>query len=166
MVELVACPGCGARFNARTGPTHAYVGASAECWAAFGELGQRELGLGISGPPRLSVHAYMVQHPGQPGRREAQSVGVHLMVLAAVLEDGLTPATAVAAMPVWLAGHPAFPWLEPPAHPASITIRDLPESADRPTHEAAVRAWARAIWLDWAVHQPTIRRWLSRGRPG
>ena len=99
---LVPCPDCGARFPALDGPTHAYLGGSPACWAAFGELGARELTLGIPGPARLSVHAYAVQHPGSPGRRQAQSVDVHLMVLGAVLERGLRTADAVAAMPAWL----------------------------------------------------------------
>jgi hypothetical protein len=165
-VNLVACPDCGAPFPALDGPTHAYVGASAECWAAFNELSVRELELGIAGPARLSPHVYMVQHPGTEGRREAQSVGVHLMVLGAVLERGQSTAAAVAAMSGWLRGHPEVPWLKPPSPSAARTIRDLPAQADRATHEAAVRAWAEAVWASRSTQHATIRRWLDRGAPG
>ena len=165
-MSLVACPDCGARFPALDGPTHAYVGASAECWAAFGELSMSELELGIAGPARLSPHVYMVQHPGAEGRREAQSVGVHLMVLGSVLERGLATPAAVAAINGWLRGHPDVPWLEPPSPPATRTIQDLPAQADRATHEAAVRAWAEAVWASWSAKHATIRRWLDRGAPG
>lgn len=157
------CPDCGAGFPAIDGPTHAYVGGSAGCWAAFGELGVRELELGILGPHRLSVHAYMAQHPGQQGRRQAQSVGVHLMVLAAVLERGLSVADAVAAMPGWLRGEPIWAWLEPPTGPYDATIKDVALAAGRPELEAAVHRWAEAVWAGWSDHQATVRRWLDQG---
>jgi hypothetical protein len=160
------CPDCGGRFSDVDGPTHAYVGGSAGCWAAFGELAARELQLGILGPDRLSVHAYMVQHPGEPGRRQAQSVGLHLMVLGAVLERGVSVADAVAAMPAWLGGRPQVPWLGPPSEPYGATIETLPLTADRPTLESAVRLWAEAVWAGWPAHHGTIRHWLDRGAIG
>lgn len=162
---LAACPDCGARFAPLDGPTHAYVGGSPGCWAAFGELSLRELELGIAGPERLSVHAYMVQHPGVPGRRQAQSVGVHLMVLGLVLERGASAAEAVGAMAGWLRERPDVRRLEPPATPAALTIADLPTGATRAAHEAAVGAWAAAVWAAWSAHQATVRRWLDQGRP-
>ena len=160
------CPDCRARFPASDGPTHAYVGGSAGCWAAFGALGARELQLGISGPHRLSVHAYMAQHPGHEGRRQAQSVGVHLMVLAAVLERGFPVADAVAAMPGWLTGKPAWPWLEPPAGPYAATIQAVSLAGDRPELESQVRRWAESVWAGWSERQPTVRRWLDHGAVG
>ncbi len=162
---LVACPDCGARFARLDGPTHAYVGGSPGCWAAFGELSLRELELGIAGPDRLSVHAYMVQHPGVPGRRQAQSVGVHLMVLGLLLERGASAAEAVGAMAGWLDDRPDVRWLEPPGTPASLTIADLPTGAGRAAHEAAVRAWAEAVWAARSVDHGTVRRWLDQGHP-
>ena len=162
---LVACPDCGARFAPLEGPTHAYVGGSPACWAAFGELGQRELTLGIAGPDRLSVHAYMVQHPGDPGRRQAQSVGVHLMVLGLVLERGASVAEAVGAMAGWLRDRPDVRWLEPPGTPAALTIADLSGGADRAAHDAAVRAWAEAVWTACSADHATVRRWLDQGFP-
>ena len=142
------------------------MGGSAGCWAAFGELGARELQLGVLGPDRLSVHAYMVQHPGEPGRRQAQSVGVHLMVLGAVLEGGLPVAAAVAAMPAWLAGRPDVPWLLPPSEPYAATIETLPLTPDRSALEAAVQRWSEAVWAGWSAHHALVRRWLDRGRIG
>jgi len=163
---LVPCPDCGARFLGRDGPTHAYVGGSAGCWAAFGELGARELELGISGPHRLSVHAYMAQHPGHPGRRQAQSVDVHLMVLGVVLERDWSVADAVTAMAGWLRGRPTWPWLEPPSGPYRATIQDVQLGADRPELESDVRHWAEAVWAGWSEQQAMVRQWLDRGAPG
>ena len=163
--QLVACPDCGARFPAVDGPTHAYIGGSPGCWAAFGDLALHELELGIAGPERLSIHAYMVQHPGNRGRRQAQSVGVHLMVLGLVLERGASAAEAVGSMAGWLRGRPEVRWLDPPERAAPITIGDLPATPDRGGHEAAVRAWAGAVWAAWSAHHPTVRRWLDQGGP-
>ena len=166
MIRLIApCPDCGARLPEIDGPVHPYLGGSAACWAAFGELGARELALGIPGPGRLSVHAYAVQHPGLEARRQSQSVGVHLMVLGVVLERGLPTEEAVALMPAWLAGKPAFPWLAPPSSRATLTLLDLPAVDDRAAHEAAVRGWADAVWADWSAHRATVREWLDTGHP-
>lgn len=162
----VRCPDCGGRFPELDGPTHAYVGGSAGCWAAFGALGGRELQLGILGPDRLSVHAYMVQHPGEPGRRQAQSVGIHLMVLGAVLECRMSVAAAVAAMPAWLGRRQDVPWLAPPGQPYAATIETLPLTADRTALEAAVSRWSEAVWSGWSEHHATVRRWLDRGAIG
>jgi hypothetical protein len=108
----------------------------------------------------------MAQHPGEPGRRQAQSVGVHLMMLGAVLEGGMPVAAAVAAMPAWLGGRPDVPWLAPPSDPYAATIETLPLRADRPSLESAVRRWAEAVWAGWSAHHETVRDWLDRGRIG
>ena len=160
---LVPCPDCGASFPDSDGPTHPYLGASPGCWSAFNDLGVRELSLGIAGPARLSVHAYTVQHPGVEGRREAQSVDVHLMVLCAVLERGVRTSTAVGAMQGWLRGGAVYPWLPPPARPGTRTIQSIPVDSDRTSHEIAIHAWAEAVWSAWSAHHRTVRRWLDAG---
>ncbi len=160
---LVACPDCHALFPDSDGPTHPYLGGSPGCWAAFNDLGMRELALGIAGPDRLSVHAYTVQHPGTEGRREAQSVDVHLLVLCAVLEHGVSTARAVGAMQGWLAGNAAYPWLTPPTDPGARTIQSIPLDVDPADHAMAVHAWAQAVWHAWSAHHHTIRQWLAAG---
>lgn len=87
-----ACPGCGALLPAEAGPTHAYMRSSPACWARFGEILARE----FSDPAyfalhQLTVDAYAVQHPGGADRRAIQSVGLHLMTLCMVLEEGADP---------------------------------------------------------------------------
>ena len=159
------CPDCGALFPDVDGPVHAYVGGSPGCWAAFGRLGARELALGIPGPERLSVHAYMVQHPGREGRREAQSVDVHLMVLAAVIELGWPVTRAVGQMDRWLRDLSPMPWLPPPRDPRARTILSLDPDADAAAHEAEVLAWARDVWAAWAPQHARIVGWLESGRP-
>lgn len=42
MNQIETCPGCGLRLKRVEGPTDPYSGASASCWAAFGEVLSRE----------------------------------------------------------------------------------------------------------------------------
>jgi hypothetical protein len=83
------CPGCGALLPVEDGPTHPYMSSSPAGWARYGEVLAREFG-----DPRyfawhqLTVDAYAAQHPGVAERRAIQSVGLHLMTLCMVIEDG------------------------------------------------------------------------------
>ncbi len=74
--SLVACVGCAALVPAEgIAPDHGYIGASPGCWSTFAGLRGRE-----ASDPAYASHgrsitdAYMVQHPGVPGRRSSQSV--------------------------------------------------------------------------------------------
>ena len=134
MPSLERCIGCGALVPAIDGPTHPYIGASPGCWQVYGEVLAREYGE-YAYPPvhRLTVDAYAVQHPGNPGRRSSQSVAVHLMSLCLVLERGVEPAAATQAIRRHLSGRREFPWLSPPSTPGNITVldvRDAPHLAD------------------------------------
>lgn len=162
-VPTQPCPECGAPFPEGASATHPYLGGSAGCWTAFAELGAHELDLGIPGPARLSVHVYTVQHPGLEGRRQAQSVGIHLMALGAIIERGLSVEAAVAAIPGWLRSQATFPWLIPPERPIGlITVQSLGGASTVAEHQAGVRAWADDIWHAWRTHHPVVRRWLDR----
>ena len=114
--DLTNCPGCGAVFPQRDGPTHPYMASSPACWAAFGEVLARQYSDPALLPVhRLSVDAYAVQHPGEPSRQSIQSVGVHLIRLCLFLEHGLTPEQANDAMLTAGKVKHSFTWLEPPA---------------------------------------------------
>ena len=77
-----ACPGCGALFEERAGPTHRYMESSPACWAAYGEVLAREYSdQAFYAVHRMSVDTYAVQHPGQPSPQTIQSVAVHLIRL-------------------------------------------------------------------------------------
>ena len=103
--------------------------------------------------------------PAETSRRALLLLAGRL-VLGAVLERRQPTAVAVAAMNGWLRGGSAVPWLNPPGRQGTRTIRDVPLDADRPAHEAAVRAWAESVWASWSAEHATIRRWLDRGAPG
>jgi hypothetical protein len=113
--EHSSCPGCGLRLPASDGPVHPYIGASAACWELYGQLLARELADPVdSAVHQLTVDAYAAQHPGRPERRSIQSVGLHLMALCLLLEQGVAPVHLPKLRARMLARRPAFRWLEPP----------------------------------------------------
>jgi hypothetical protein len=145
----VACPGCGLRTEVAEGPTHAYIGASAGCWARYGEL----LAHGIGG--QLAVDTYAVQHPGVEQRRAGQSVAVHLMSICAALERGSPAHRAVPLIRRALASRPAWPWLPLETPVGSVTVVDVLDGS------SSVDDWARDVWGAWQVHHQTVRAWLD-----
>ena len=92
------------------GPTHRYIGASAGCWALYGEVLAREYGDYALYVPvhRLTVDAYAAQHPGEASRRAVQSVAVHLIRLHFRLERDL-PHTQANALMLRVSAKASFP---------------------------------------------------------
>jgi hypothetical protein len=158
------CPGCGVELPVHDGPVHRYMESSPACWAAYGELLAREYGdPAYMAVHRLSVDAYAVQHPGRPSPQSIRSVGVHLLALHAVLEEGSTPAEATRLMQRSL-GKLRFEWLEPPADLGSVRVTDVLEAADAGAHVRTVDAWARTAWQAWSAHHPRVRSWAQQAR--
>lgn len=156
------CPGCGARLLPRhDGPTHPYIGASRACRAAFDELLAKEFGeLGYGRLHRHSVDAYAVQHPGVDGRRERQSVAVHLIGLCHWLEHDM-PAHTLTPITQRLASEKRpWPWLKPPTS-YRLTVHDVLEATDADAHARMVRAWAESVWDAWSPHHDIVRGWAS-----
>ena len=158
-----ACPGCGARYAPDpTGTTHAYIGASPACWAAFGELLAREFQDPAYGRlHRHTVDVYTVQHPGEDDWRQRQSVAIHLVGLCHWLEHGLDAERVIAATQAMLKrDRPDWPWLEPPSE-YEITVRDVLSAASGEEHERLVRSWAEWTWKAWSTHHAVVRRWAG-----
>src|SRR4051794_24590014 len=86
------CPGCAVELDQLEGPTDPYGAASPACWAVFGIVMAREFsGEAHFASHRLSVDAYMAQHPSQSSRAAVQSVWLHLVGLHLVLERQSAP---------------------------------------------------------------------------
>lgn len=158
-----ACPGCGAFFPVLSaGAMHPYIGASAGCWAAFGELLAREFqDPGYGWIHRHTVDVYTVQHPGVDGRRQRQSVAVHLIGLCHWLEHGLSmvqlnPITQRLASE----GGREWPLLTPPAT-YGLTVLDALAAPDAVEHGRLVRRWAESVWQAWAAHHELVRQWAN-----
>jgi hypothetical protein len=168
---LIPCVGCGALVPASDGPTHRYVGASPGCWQHFGELGALELDTYHAPAVRqLVVDAYMVQHPGVPGRQSSQSVAVHLMSLCLEVERAMPPARATRTIGRF--AHAAYPWLEPPASMGALTVLNMRGAGDVLEYVARAERWARSAWSAWYAHHVTVHGWLEErgygtsGAPG
>lgn len=155
---LTACPGCGAMVPNVEGPTHAYIGASPGCWAAWGELQARSFASpAIAAVQPLAVDVYAVQHPGLAERRAIQSVWVHLVSLCLILEHGRLPADGIRAKQQLLAGARTFARLEPPAGRYVMTVLDVAAVTDPEAVSEAVRRWAEVTWETWRAHDPAVR---------
>jgi hypothetical protein len=155
------CPGCQAKFERCDGPTHPYIGASAACWAAYGEVLAREYGeFGYPDIHRLTVDAYAAQHPGTESRQSIQSVAVHLIGLYLWLECGL-PANDITTRIGKAVRRSGFHWLTPPERLGSLTIQDIVRSANLDEHNVRVHAWAHSVWEAWQLHATTVKRWAN-----
>lgn len=159
-----ACPGCGARYLPQVlDETHAYIGASPACWAAYGELLAREFGNPAYGRVhRHSADVYAVQHPGDDGRRQRQSVALHLIAICRWLEHGDDVVRLNHDTQRLASDARDWPWLEPPsAYP--MTVLDVLDARRGPEHAELVRRWAEATWAAWSTHHGTVRGWADGG---
>ncbi|MGH2828062.1 MAG: DUF5946 family protein [Actinomycetota bacterium] len=160
-MSATACPGCGLVRPSTDGPTHPYIGSSPACWALFGEVLARE----FNDPTYFRLHqvtvdTYAVQHPGVPERRSIQSVGLHLMTLCLMLEDGVDPREGP-QLHKRMVTKPHFQWLTPPEPNGDITVETVLAAQSATQHEELVETWARAVWNAWSPHHGTVRAWLD-----
>lgn len=157
-----ACPGCGARYLPHAvDETHPYIGASAACWATFGEVLAREFGDPAYGQVhRHTVDVYAAQHPGADDRRQRQSVAIHLVAICHWLEHDLEVERLNAITGRLAHDDRPWPWLTPPDAYA-MTVVDLLAARDGPTHVRLVREWAEATWDAWSAHRGVVRQWAQ-----
>lgn len=154
---LAPCPDCHALVPHVDGPTHAYIGANAGCWAAWGELQARAYtDPALAAMIPLAVDAYAAQHHGIEGRRQAQSVWVHLVSICAILERGRAPFDGIRIKQDLLRHDPVFPWIDPPADPGPVTVLKV-AGMSGPEAAAAVRRWAESVWNAWSACRDAVR---------
>ena len=161
-MESERCPGCGVILQPVDGPTHAYLGASAACWALYGRVLAREFsdvryGL-LHG---TTVDAYAVQHPGVPERRTIRSAALHLIRLHLTIELGEGQQKATEVMARVARSRLEFEWLDPPEPNGAITVVDVAVTETPDEHRAAVQRWAADVWGAWASHHERVRQWLK-----
>jgi hypothetical protein len=159
MTALEACPGCHLRYAPLAGATDPYGGASAACWALFGEACARDYGE-FRYPPihRTMVDAYMAQHPGYATAAGRRSVIVHLVGLHLTLERGLPNADVIAAIRhVFPDKRDVVPLLPVPVA-WDVTVDAMVGAADLDDHTRRARRWAEAVWKAWTPHHPSIRK--------
>lgn len=158
----IPCIGCRAPVPDVRAETHAYIGASPGCWAVYADVLGREYGeFGFPAIHRLTVDAYAAQHPGKPGRREIQSVAVHLIALHLILDRAVPLAAAITPIRRAVARADRFVWLTPPSFEGSMTILEVARARDLPEHESLVQRWAESVWAAWSAHHGVIREWAG-----
>ena len=161
MKRWEACPGCGAGFPVSDGPMHAYIGASAGCWAIYGEVLAREYSdARYFRVHNMTVDAYAAQHPGDASRKAVQSAAIHLIAIYLTLERQLEPALISKARGKAVKAG-GYVKLEPPSHYA-VTILDVHAAGSAQTHCRLVREWVEDVWRQWKPHHATIREWAAR----
>ena len=161
------CPGCGARYLPHVlDETHPYIGASSACWATFGELLAREFqdpAYGIV--HRHTVDAYAAQHPGEDGRRERQSVALHLIAICHWLEHGLTAAELNPMTQDLASVKGDWPRMTP-SQPYGMTVVDVLGARNGDEHARLVRGWAASVWEAYAAYHAIVRQWAAEVREG
>ena len=162
MMAKIPCPDCKALVPdiQHPQPQHKYIGGCPGCWQIYGEI----LGKEFSDPEyfkvhRLSVDAYLAQHPGKPGRQSSQSVNVHLLALYLILEKELAHSFATKALGCIIEKRKdQFEWLSPPASLGEITVIDVVKAKDATEHQKMVEQWARSVSNAWKPHHETIKQ--------
>lgn len=155
---LEVCGDCRLQLPRGEGPRHPYLGASASCWALYGQVLARE----YSDPAymkvhRLTVDAYAAQHPGKPERRSIQSVWVHLVGLHLVVERKSSGDFARQVIGALAGGPFELNWLVPPDCLGPVTVADVARAADAKAHTEAVLDWANSVWASWRDHHDLVR---------
>ncbi len=149
---------CGLVAPPVTGAVDPYGASTPACWAAFGQL----LAADDSGwqphRHRLTVDAYMAQHPGfgSPGGR--RSALIHLVGLWLALERQV-PAGQV--RPILGLVFPDKQAVPPEVVPipalSGLNVASVLDAAPE-AHEARVEAWARFVWGAWRPHHELVVR--------
>lgn len=154
------CPGCGARYLPQViDEPHPYIGASPACWAAFGEVLAREFGdITFGSVNRNAADVYAIQHPGTDGRRQRQSVAIHLIGVCHWLEHDLQWERLNGVSRRMADADRAWPWLDPPTD-YPMTVVDLLDARDGHQHRDLVRRWAETTWQAWRAHHDVVRAW-------
>jgi len=163
-IATSACPQCGRHRARRRRASAAYVPSSPGCWMTSGEVQAEEIRrVRYPAAHRLTVDAYMAQHPGDgTDRRDRQSVFLHLLGLCAVLECGLPPDLVTAIFGRLRRRSAGFPALYRASGPGELTVTSLIGSPDLIDYERRARRWAAAVWRTWTEPHALIRQTLSR----
>ena len=163
---LRPCPGCGAAVPDSDAPTHRYIGASPGCWAAYGELSEKEASdFRYMRSHQLTVDAYCAQHPGTLSPQAIRSVAVHLVGLHLQLERGTsTEGLYAARQRVASLGKEwrlDLAWLEPPASPGDVTVLHMLRAEGPEEYGELASGWANTVWQAWSDYHETVIRWAD-----
>jgi len=157
------CPSCGAITAESSGPVHRYLESSPGCWAAVGQVLEKEYSdCTYAKNHKLSVDAYALQHPGNPSSQTISSAAVHLARLCQIIEHGMTTQDATEFMQRFTRHKANFIWLKPPEDFGNITVVDMLVAKNGDEHTEQVAQWANETWLAWSAHHDQINSWTKQ----
>lgn len=148
MVEVSRCPSCGLLAARHPGLPVAPFPASVECWEVYGHLSTYDLDR--ARPDflhQVAVDAYAAQHPGPPAKRVTlwfALAGLHL-----TLERSWSGREVQVAHQRLSRLDKVGPELGGPSRPAEITVANVMASPAGEGRDAAITAWAGAVWHSW-----------------
>ena len=153
--EVSKCPECNGIVT--SGFSDCTAVFAAVCALEYGDPG------GYGAVHLLTVDAYALQHSRKRGPR---SNAFHLLRLCQLIEHGQNPSLGRrpprAEGKAFEESYRGFPYLQPPANPGGLTIRNVHGAPDAKTHGEWVRRYARAVWDAWAEHHAWAREQASR----
>ena len=162
------CSGCGVELEYIEGKTDPYECSTAACWTTYNQLMAKE----FSEPDyfvahRLTVDAYMTQHPSNTSIASVQSVWVHLVALYLTLEKETQSQFVSKIMAKITAPKIQFEWLTPP-NPNSykITANDLIQENTPEQYTELAKEWAKDVWNSWNEHHEKIKKLANQTLTG
>lgn len=165
VMATVTCD-CGARVTSEEGPRHAYMTAQPACWRCYGELMARLSCLGLAAP--LHMDAYAAQHPGNAvhDRRQRGSVAVHLIVLCAHFDFGLSLPdlhrfrSGISSTLLPRLELQDWPVLKAPESWGPLHASAVMNAPDRDLEEVTYE-WAQQVWQAWASQPLLVQGWVQ-----
>jgi hypothetical protein len=156
MPEEHVCPGCGVRQPVDPAAIPSPYHASAECWRLYGELVAYTVARGdVAFSHQHAVDAYSAQHVGPRSRPIGPAFA--LIGLYYACERGYT-GRQVQHMHMLLANRSKdWPRFTPPADPGAMTVADVLAAEPGAARDAALRAWAHAVWNAWRTEHARVR---------
>ena len=154
------CPGCGLSLPTEYRDPPDRCNASWECLQRYSDL----MCYTVAKQDREFIHqhavdAYAAHHAGGTTRNITVVFGLIGLYLA--LEKGYTGKQVQQAHMRIAKIRKDWPRLEPPSHPAGITVMDVLMVPD-PEKDAMIRRWMAAVWKNWADRQAWVRETTDR----
>ncbi len=152
----IRCPGCGLCLPDHRHDPPDRFNASGVCWQQYSNLSCETVAR--QDPAFIHQHAvdaYAAQHAG--GRTRNITVAFGLIGLYLALEKGYTGKQVRRAHMQIARIRKDWPRLEPPVHPAGITVADVLKAGTDAEKDAMIRQWMTAVWASWADRQGWVR---------